>query len=784
MFSEQITSVTGRETQINGDVELTISLLPQLLVQQIKISNPDGFSDEGFITVSEVSVAVSLLPLLTGRLHFTTIEAQHAKINLVDKIDGSDNWTFDDTTQPSKPDDTKTSDSDSKISVIDRISVDKFELTNVEIKYSDEEYGLEIHDQLEQLVIDMNDRKNPRAELKGKIQGFPYNITFKMDDLELFHSGNPWSMHGEGHIAHRKTRLEANLQSGKKEITGNIDIKIEKVDLGHLLEVMEIVSGQDTRINNVVAKAKMRGSDIVELCRDADIELYLNKGYWKLPSLGAAEQKELVFSRASAFTRWNKPVIIHLDGHLAGEAIKLDFKTNRLSDFFDDMDKLDMDLVSNIVGTELALEGKLDLPFDTNKFNLDLSVKSDNLEKLNPILDTEFLPFKNFSLAGNLIANEKGFTIKSAIASVGQSRLAASIDIDTRSVKPLWNINFSSQLLQLNDFAFVDWDIDQTDAASPTEKSDEEVLVDLLQALEKRVRDPEMHVNLDLQVDKVLSGDDRLGKAQLRLYLRDNEVNLENADIEIPGGRITTSILLQAKNNKTSGHVKLDIDKLDYGITARLLDADSKVDGILSTRVDLQLGGNNFTRLLDNSIGQVDIAIWPKGRRSVKELKLWTTNLFFLILPEISKKHSKTNCAVLLANVDNGRMKEQLLIFDTTDLWLYGNIEIDFKQEHLQLSLFPHSKTARVFSLEAPMRIAGNFSDIHLVTRPGDLAKTTIAFITSPLFSPMLMAFGDEHAKDGSARCEQLFDRNYVNDLKTKLEKKEQEEIDELLMDD
>ena len=233
---------------------------------------------------------------------------------------------------------------------------------------------------------------------------------------------------------------------------------------------MEIVSGQNTRINNVVAKVKLRGSDIVELCRDADIELHLNKGYWKLPPSGAAEQKELVFSRVSAFTRWNKPVDIHLDGHLAGEAIKLNFITNRLSDFFDDMDKLDINLVSSIVGTRLALKGKIDLPFDSNKFNLDLSVKSDNLEKLNPILDTELLPFKNFSLAGNLIGNEKGFIIKPAIASVGQSQLAASIDIDTRPVKPLWNINFSSQLLQLKDFAFIDWGINQTDAAPAQRK--------------------------------------------------------------------------------------------------------------------------------------------------------------------------------------------------------------------------------------------------------------------------------------------------------------------------
>ena len=155
-----------------------------------------------------------------------------------------------------------------------------------------------------------------------------------------------------------------------------------------------------------------------------------------------------------------------------------------------------------------------------------------------------------------------------------------------------------------------------------------------------------------------------------------------------------------------------------------------------------------------------------------------------MILPELSKKHSKTNCAVLLTNVDNGIMKEQLLIFDTTDLWVYGNIEVDFKQEQLQLSLFPHSKTARIFSLESPMRLAGNFSDIHVVAKPGDLIKSTIAFVTSPLFSPMLRAFGDDYPEDGSARCEQLFDREYVKGLKAKSEKQANEEVEEMLRED
>jgi len=170
-----------------------------------------------------------------------------------------------------------------------------------------------------------------------------------------------------------------------------------------------------------------------------------------------------------------------------------------------------------------------------------------------------------------------------------------------------------------------------------------------------------------------------------------------------------------------------------------------------------------------------------KGRRSQRFLDMWATNLFLMTLPEINKKESKTNCMIALMDVDDGIMKEQLLIFDTTKLWMHGNIEVDFRQEQVQLSLFPHSKTARIYSLESPMRIAGYFSDIKLAVTPVYVAATTLAFVTCPLFSPLLRLVGDKVPEDGSAICEQLFDREYVNKLKEIIEREEEKEIEEML---
>jgi len=290
-----------------------------------------------------------------------------------------------------------------------------------------------------------------------------------------------------------------------------------------------------------------------------------------------------------------------------------------------------------------------------------------------------------------------------------------------------------------------------------------------------------MHVNLSLKVDKLLSGEEYLGKAQFKLHLIDNEFSLDNADIEIPGGRITLSLSLKKDNNGASGHAVININKLDYGIATRLFIPDSEVSGKASLRVDLELGGSDFTDLFNTTTGQFDIATWPKNTKSVKVLNLWSTNLYLVLLPELQKKESKVNCFVGLMSLNDGIMKEDLFVVDTTKLWIKGNFTVDFKQERFKLSLFPRSKTARLFSLQTPIRVDGSFSDVNLTVKPGDLIGTYFSFITSPLTAPIKRVFGDKTPDDASAICEQLFDRQYVEKLNAELEQEQQQEVIDML---
>ncbi len=786
-LSKKLTSYTGREIRIDGDIQLTLSYSPHLLVERIHIKNDGDFDDEDFITISEVQIEVLLLPLLHGQVHLSDISADQATIDLHQKADGSNNWSSTKSTEQLEITEKTSSDSDTESINIDRIFLGKIELTNIAIQYRDDTRQQILKNNFDQLLVDISDDTKPLAEINGRIEGHPYAITFESESPELLLAGKPWTIHGKGHIANQQTSISASIRYKDNIFVADTDFDVKTVDLGRLLDELGIISDQVAITDNINIKAKLHGKDFAELYEQAEISLQLGKGYWELELAETEQRKILEFTSASTFTSWKKPVEFRIDGKIENEPLTIDFKSNRLLEFFDDVQKLDIDLAAGIAGTDITLNGTLDLPIKTKQFQLDISIKCKDLERLNPIINTEFPPLNDFSLTGKLIANNKGYILKSSNASIGSSHLQASIVVETNLSKPLWTVNINSRQLQLNDFKFDDWNTKQDATTSlktsaPTSK--ERPLLKILRDLEDTVKSPEMHLNLNLKADKVLSGEDRLGKAQFQLHMHDNAFSIQHADIELPGGRIKSSISLMIKHGEASGHVIVDIDKLDYGITTRLFEPDSKVDGIISTRADLELGGRNFTRLLDQANGILDIAVWPRNTRPAKALNLWTTNLYLILLPELKKKESLVNCMIGLMNLEDGTMREEFFALDTTKLWIYGNINADFKQEYIKLSLFPQSKTARLFSFQSPIRVEGKFSDIGMVINPVDLTGSYISFITSPLHVPARWIFGGKIPDDGSTICEQLFDREYVVKLKKAAETKSQKEINELLDSD
>ncbi len=88
----QASKATGRNVTVDDEVDF--SLFPRLgfNVQNLKIENPEGFSDPYFVEADSAVAGVKILPLLTGTIEISEFVLTRPKIRLERNAAGDANW--------------------------------------------------------------------------------------------------------------------------------------------------------------------------------------------------------------------------------------------------------------------------------------------------------------------------------------------------------------------------------------------------------------------------------------------------------------------------------------------------------------------------------------------------------------------------------------------------------------------------------------------------------------------------------------------------------------------
>ncbi len=116
-ITEQAEDITGRKLSLNG--ELRVTLFPSIGVkmQQVTLSNPEGFEEDHIVQLETLTAKLKLLPLLQQNVVFDSLLLEKPRIFLEVNKQGAPNWLF---TPTSLPDDTS-SDSASKESIFNDV---------------------------------------------------------------------------------------------------------------------------------------------------------------------------------------------------------------------------------------------------------------------------------------------------------------------------------------------------------------------------------------------------------------------------------------------------------------------------------------------------------------------------------------------------------------------------------------------------------------------------------------------------------------------------------------
>jgi AsmA protein len=83
---------TGRDLQIEGDLELSVIPWLGVRVGPARLANAEGFGDEPMLAIEGAAVGVKLFPLLSKRLEVSRVELDGLRLQLLRRADGVSNW--------------------------------------------------------------------------------------------------------------------------------------------------------------------------------------------------------------------------------------------------------------------------------------------------------------------------------------------------------------------------------------------------------------------------------------------------------------------------------------------------------------------------------------------------------------------------------------------------------------------------------------------------------------------------------------------------------------------
>ena len=92
-ITAQVEKQTGRDFEIGGDISLSFFPWVGVKVEDVKLANAEGFSEEPFVRMSQLDVKVMLLPLLRKELQVDKVRLHGLFASLEVDKDGNNNWS-------------------------------------------------------------------------------------------------------------------------------------------------------------------------------------------------------------------------------------------------------------------------------------------------------------------------------------------------------------------------------------------------------------------------------------------------------------------------------------------------------------------------------------------------------------------------------------------------------------------------------------------------------------------------------------------------------------------
>jgi uncharacterized protein involved in outer membrane biogenesis len=532
--------------------------------------------------------------------------------------------------------------------------------------------------------------------------------------------------------------LALDLRSAMPELA--LALGTDHVDVGALLARLDVAADLDARVDALRLEIVGRGERLGEMLRRSSFRAVLDGGKLTLRDPARKLHAEIALAQAVARARAGEAVRVDIDGRIDRTPVKIAIESGTLAAFLEMQKFVPFRVDADAAGARLHVDGKAALPLRAGEGELTLVLSGARLDSLSELARTALPPWGPWSISGPLRVTRDAYEIPSLAMRLGESVLEGNGRVVIAGTRPRLDVTVTASLIRLDDFPLEQWSaFDGVDAGGrglreARVKAKRAAMQS--EALLSRETLSRFDAYVDVQVDEVRSGADRLGSGWLRAQADDGRVSVGPAQLNLPGGTATLAGAYMPTGQGVEVALGAYVDRFDYGVLARRARAGTEAEGVFSLRMELASRAPSLDAVMAHANGRIDFAVWPK-RIAADVFDLWAVNVFLALLPAVDgAENSRVNCAVGRFDLKDGKLTEDRLVLDTSRMRVDGRGQVDFAAERIEFRMQPRAKRAQLFSLQTPVDLHGTLEDFKVGVRGEDVIATVARFFGSVFVVP------------------------------------------------
>jgi AsmA family protein len=426
-------------------------------------------------------------------------------------------------------------------------------------------------------------------------------------------------------------------------------------------------------------------------------------------------------------------------------------------------------------------------PFDFGDVNSKFHLRGKDLADVFYLTGLALPNTPPYDLTGMVVRHQLKFTVEDLKGRLGGSDINGTLAIDADRDRPLLKAELRSSLLDLQDLAAplgtqasVENKSDtlaqprgQTSETNPKSKPGKRARNAVAKADLQAADTGYLLPDADLQVDRVRAMDADvkfdadairtakvpMKKVRMHILLNNGRLSIDPLEFTLPEGRFSGTVAVNAQSDIPVSDIDMKFEHLDLAQFKPQGSSDSPLTGQLVGRIHLHGNGSSVHKAAADANGDLTLVI-PDGEIRAAYAELTGINVAKGLGLLLTKKQEKAQirCGIASFHAENGDLKANRLLIDTTDVLVTGQGDINLTDEGLHLSLQGKPKKIRFVRLRSPIEIHGTLAHPGIGLEPGHvLAQAGSAAVLGTLLTPVaaVLAFVDKGlAKD--ANCASL----------------------------